>query len=432
MNDATPVNPQPRELEIIKVLFDRHLSNRAVALAESRWPGSGAMIRLAYDWEELSPEVRREKISEIGPDDLARLKSLAALNPELKKVIEDLDSRGVLPHLEEAALSGTAAAGAVLAEEPVDDRVDLVFGAPAEDNSFDVDALAAEPLSESDNDIDSGSVGEPLPEERSAETSLSPEPEIEPATSARITERLNEIEEIVNEYDLENFSFEDLKVEMPNLDSGLPSTKEVLADRESHRQEAVARADAAMERVRLQLDQTAARAVAPATPFVSSATSPPDLPPITGFPELEDVAIATLPTEQSRSVADKSSIAVPPEWLVQAVADSVVTTVPRDRHLPSSEELVALANQLDLELSEFTVEPGKTRSVFGGLVHTGTGVDVSVGPLPLAMASSSLVVVYGRLFEKMVNRLLEGYCDLPGTRSTVRLHESTRVVIIPG
>jgi hypothetical protein len=99
--------------------------------------------------------------------------------------------------------------------------------------------------------------------------------------------------------------------------------------------------------------------------------------------------------------------------------------------LPTDDQIVGLANELSLELAEFVIEAGTSRSLFGGLKRTGSKVDVDVGPIPAALAHPTLVVLRGRLFPRMEARLRGGMCDIPGTRASVRVHPETRVLIVP-
>jgi hypothetical protein len=97
---------------------------------------------------------------------------------------------------------------------------------------------------------------------------------------------------------------------------------------------------------------------------------------------------------------------------------------------PSDDQLVALANEFDLELSEFVIEAGSSRALFGGLKRSGTSVDVRVGPLPTALADRHLAVIHGRLFTRLEARMREGMVDIPGTRATVRMNPEARVILI--
>src|SRR3954462_14135520 len=98
MSAPAPTDPaSASELATIRQLFGRKLVDRATQLAEARWPGSGQMVTLANDWAHLTPAARRERLAAVGPADLARLRGLADLQPDLARVLDDLEKRGVLP-----------------------------------------------------------------------------------------------------------------------------------------------------------------------------------------------------------------------------------------------------------------------------------------------------------------------------------------------
>jgi hypothetical protein len=82
-------------------------------------------------------------------------------------------------------------------------------------------------------------------------------------------------------------------------------------------------------------------------------------------------------------------------------------------------------------MREFSLRPGRTREVFGGLGRVGSQIKVTAGPLPSALAASNLVVVHGRMYPLLIDRLNTGYADIPGTRATVKVHPDARVLIIP-
>lgn len=135
---GAPVRPRSRELEIVRVLFDKHLLERAVMLAEARWEGSGDMIRLAYLWPDLAPAQRRERLEQIGPEQLAQFRALAEVNPDLARVIDTLDERGVLsssatdPGLSEAVAEAQAEPKPEAVADPVFHASDLEPWDPVE------------------------------------------------------------------------------------------------------------------------------------------------------------------------------------------------------------------------------------------------------------------------------------------------------------
>jgi hypothetical protein len=140
---------------------------------------------------------------------------------------------------------------------------------------------------------------------------------------------------------------------------------------------------------------------------------------------------ATPGAAQSTIVIDEGHFTPPPGYWLEQLSDNQVVVAGGRILPPSDDELVALANELGLGLAEFVVEPGATRALFGGLERNGGVVEVAVGALPTALAAPNLVVVRGRLFAKVLERLRAGMCDIPGTRATVRLDPSSRVLFVP-
>jgi hypothetical protein len=381
MSGNPPAAPQRREIEIMRVLFERRLKDRATALADSRWPGSGRMVDLAYEWSQLTPAQRRDRLSAIGPEEISRLREFTALNPELAAAVDELDRRGVLPHIEAAAAEATAAAqaayipGSAAAQE---------MEVPATD---DAGAVATAGTAEPD---------------RTAMVDESPETEVE--------------------FDFEDAGVDALDVVMPVLDLGLPSTSEFMQEREDQRQRAIAAAEATMERVRQRLDQSTQRA------FQRSAALGAPRPAETAGPQPSPVVPDTEPSgEESRTVR---AIA-PPATLLTRLRDHPFTALSASDRKPSDDELLAIANELRVGYAEFALAPGRLREMFGGLTISYGQIEVVPGPLPRAIAEPNLVVIRGRLSPQTGRRIAEGFLDIPGTRASVRVHPDTRVLILP-
>jgi hypothetical protein len=98
---------------------------------------------------------------------------------------------------------------------------------------------------------------------------------------------------------------------------------------------------------------------------------------------------------------------------------------------PSEDDLRSVAGAMNLDYVALHPAMSDTRTFFGGLVREGRGVEPRAGAFPLAVSRSSLVAVYGRLYPKTVERLRAGYCDIPGTQATVRVHADCRIVLLP-
>jgi hypothetical protein len=378
MSGRQPATPQRREIEIMRVLFDRHLKERAIALADSRWPGSGRMVDLAYEWGQLPPAERRERLSAIGPEEIARLREFSALNPELAAAIDELDRRGVLPHLEAAAVEATSAAQAAYITQP-----------QADPESPPADPVASPPSA-------------PAQAEAETLTAIPARPEVE-------------------------FGFEDpgidaIEVDMPDLDLGLPSTSEFMREREDQRLQSIAAAEATMDRVRQRLDQSTQRALQR-----GAAVSSPKFPETPRIP-----AARALPDARSAAEPPRSMRAIePPEALSTLLRAHAVTSLGSSERRPTDDELVALANELQIGYAEFALAPGRRRELYGGLTTTSGRISVEAGPLPCAIAEPNLVVIRGRLSPQAIRRIEEGFFDIPGTRASVRVHPDARVLLLP-
>jgi hypothetical protein len=368
MSQPSRVEPRQREIEILRVLLDRRLADRAAALADSRWPGSGSLVRLAHEWADLSPEEQRKRLVEIGPEDLARFRELTALSPGIEAVVADLDQRGVLPHLEEAAAASIAAAA-------------VASAAPA---------TAGE--------------GREAPETQAVVPGL----DAAPAAA--------EIAEAEREFDITTL----IPPESPNLAS-VPSPKlapsrssgSVFMQAEaSRRAQAMTDAEAALGRVRDRLDRSASRVLARPLPGVLPAPPEP---------------VGSL-DQRRMTRASRGSAVDPVAQLLRDFAGQVV--VQADQLPGSDDELLATANALGLRYAEFVLSPGGSRSVFGGLVRSRGRIETKAGPLPKELAAGSFVVVHGRLYPHFVERLEAGYCDIPGSRATVKLHPGSRVLVV--
>ncbi len=369
MTGMPPVQPRSREMEIVRVLFDRHLLDRAVHLAEARWAGSGEVVQLAYAWPELEPSERRQRLEEIGPQKLAQFRAFADLHPELAQVIDTLEAQGALA--------------------PESELVEVT-----------PDSVSSEPV-------------KPEPAVSDEGAGL-PDPELSTGFEERDLAQAPELTE--TELPL----LESVATDVVDLHEEITDFAVVAQER---RAEQLATGAETLERVRARLD-AAARRISPA-PLLGSLsasqsgsrlTAPTHSTPVTASPAAE--------------VGEGRFTPPPAYWLNRLREEQVV--VADGRALPpSDDELVALANELGLGLAEFMLEPGTTRAVFGGLVRNGTVVEASAGPLPSALAGHMLVVVRGRLFAKQLERLRRGTCDIPGTKATVRLSPASKLVVIP-
>jgi hypothetical protein len=404
MSGQQPIRAQSRELEVLRVLFDRQLADRAVSLAESRWPGSGEMVKLAYDWAKLSPTERRERLSAIGPEEVARMRELASLNPEFDAVVQNLEQRGVLPHVEQIAASGVAAATAAYSSEPrlpIEVPDDMDEPAP----SIDADAPSAQP-----------------------EATAVAAPEVEAHVDAVTTAAQERIEQLRREAEeLRRMDPADLVVEGARLETDSQQVAAFLSGEQQRRQQALADAQAALDRVRQRVERSSNKLLTQTDVSSRAAPSAAELPILrspSDFGSLRAGVSRALPG------TDVPNVTPAPERLAREFAGHVVVTLTDPMEIPTGDELIALANDMGLALREFVIEPGATRAIFGGLTRRGYQVEAQAGPLPSALAAETLAVVRGKLYPNLVERMQEGYADIPATRATVRMHPKSRVLVL--
>lgn len=402
MSANRPATPQPREIEIMKVLFDRRLKDRAIALADSRFPGSGKMVDLAYEWGELSPATRRERLSNIGPDEIARLREFTQLNPDLARAVDELDRRGVLPPIEAAAIDVAEASRETRQNET-----------PEAQSAEEAATAEAEPIAEAPADVASEPVAQAEPvEAEPVEATTTGEAAASPADQV--------VDEV--EYDFEDADISPMTVDMPNLDLGLPTTQEVL-DEETHRREEAARkADEAMDRVRKTLEASTQRAFERSSAF--------------GMPKMPEISRPTLPSVELQNALPAPEESAPsnavdaPDRLASYLDKQVVAMVGPGDPKPTIDELVALANDRQLGFTEHTIALGNRKEVFGGLVAEFGQINVRAGSIPKAIAGPNLVVIHGRLAPQIANRIEQGFLDIPGTKASVKVHPDARVVVL--
>ncbi len=375
---GSPGSFRPRELEIVKVLLDKHLLERAVNLAEARWAGSGEMVRLAYRWEELNPADRRQELERLGPEMLAHYRPLAELNPDLAMVLGTLEQRGVLP---------TAAQEPVGPSPPPEPEAPKAQSTYAAARQTPPPAVVAEPVVEP----------------------------VLPPTASRETRR--DLQERI-----ERLSKETL-IESGARFAAAESTQYSSEAAQQLRVEAVAQGEELLERVRARLGATSTNA--------ASATTRIDGPGHR-LPKVDAMMSLKAGRQSSdTSIVDASSApSLPPDYWAKRLKAEQIVMLDDSAMLPTDDQLVALANEFDLELSEFVIEPGSTRQLFGTLKRSGTFVDVVVGPLPYALANPHLVVVRGRLYPSVEEGLRRGVCDIPGTRSCVQIDPRARLIVI--
>lgn len=398
MNANEPIQPQRRELEIIRVLFDRRLADRAMALAETRWPGSGKMVELAYEWPNLSPGERRQRLSDLGPEQTHRLRALATLHPELEQAVNEMERRGVFSELQDAAL----------------DRV-----VPDQRGQSEAQVSASESTTQAETETMPADVSETAP---------APQPDRPQGAPQEV-----DTESIARDFDLD---VEQLQVNMPVLDLGLPSTSQFLEEQSGRHEEAMQRAQTMMDRVHQRLNQSADRIMSRSSSMHgrprSEVAARERVDQTTIGDQLGTGAVGNDREPAQLPDPDESSRLIEaPATLTEQLRESRVVSLNDASEVPSDDELVALANELNLGVQEFEIGPGRLRELFGGLQRRGSSIETVAGPLPSALAGANLVLVRGRIHPKIVERMRGGWADIPGTRATVKMHDRARLLLAP-
>ncbi|HYI16683.1 MAG TPA: hypothetical protein VEX37_14895 [Thermomicrobiales bacterium] len=405
-----PARPDAASMTAIRGLLERNLIERAVALAETRWPGSGPVVELAHEWTVLSPSARRERLASIGPEELARLRGISQLQPDLARVLDDLEARGIIPPEAAMVADDVAAAPADAVPETFEESV----------------ANAAIDYSEQGLQRLAGSVQENLPPHLQASlaesTGGSPDiAEAELAAEAAVAAAAAEAARIRASFDPAE------PVEMPALDLGLPSTREFLDQEDERRQEANELANAILERARSRVDESASRLLpAPDSnvPVQTIATAiVKDLPSLPASPPTVSKSEQLQQSTRVDSPVDRSLLA-------RIEREQVVALEPGDS-VPSDDDLRTTASATQRDYVVLRPNDIGLRAFFGGLVRQGRQVEPQAGQFPVAVSKPGLVAVYGRLYPKTIERLREGYCDIPGTQATVRVHPDCRIVLLP-
>ena len=192
-------------------------------------------------------------------------------------------------------------------------------------------------------------------------------------------------------------------------------------------------------------------------PLIDAATEPVeaatiDLPPASEIlaPMVDDAAIAEAAAMLERVHARvQRSIDRAAEASFPSLVAPVVTTAPakvddggafgadvlsRTLTRGAPEERLAglrrVAESAGLSYVEVDAAKLSRGDLYGRLVRVGSGVETEVGALPRAVARPGLVAFVGRLPAWMSARIEEGYCDIPGTNATVRVHPECRVVVV--
>ncbi|HUG17163.1 MAG TPA: hypothetical protein VMM78_19315 [Thermomicrobiales bacterium] len=374
----------------VRGLLERNLLERAVALSETRYPGSGPLVRLAHEWVSLAPGDRRQRLAAIGPEELARLRELADIQPDLARVLDDLEDRGILPPVIEQGYIAQAATPAA-ANEPVSP------------------VAASEPV-----------IYEPEP-------IITPAAPPAPAAPAlRMHQQMAPIPQ----------------VSRPTLDLGLPTTSEFLESEIERRAKMVEQAESILERVRARIDDSAAQFVErSALPFEERHPESDMLQrvePRTMYSAFDEIESLMTSDEDGGAVSDgiagRSSPGIDDYDvdLTERFRLGQVLEIDDYDVVPPGAAVAAAARELGLRVVELSTSNLSAREFWGGLVRQGRGVVPRAGDFPRALSGHNLVVVRGRLTPKAINRLRDGFCDIPGTRATVNVSDEARILLLPG
>ncbi len=210
---------------------------------------------------------------------------------------------------------------------------------------------------------------------------------------------------------------------MPDLDLGLPTTDKFLEEESQRREEAAKATEETMDRVRRSLDRATQRA------FDRSAS--------VGMPRKAEITRPTLPsiglnddTTAVPPIPQPGAAIEAPTSLAKHLERQYVAMIGSGDARPTVDQLVALANDRQIGITEHTITLGNRKEVFGGLATEFGQIKVRAGSIPKAIAGPNLVVIHGRLAPQMAKRIEEGFLDIPGTRATVRVHPDARVVVL--
>jgi hypothetical protein len=410
---SSPARPDAASMTAIRGLLERNLVERAVALSETRWPGSGPLVELAHEWAVLSPGARRERLASIGPDELARLRSLGQLNPDLARVLTDLEARGIIPP------ENVTVAADPIVEQP--DPPVVTFEEAVADAALDYSEQGLQQLA--------ASVQEDMPPNLDAAAAAAAGA-VASAAAVRIAELEAAAELARSRVGLGTQE----SVEPAAGGLSLPSAEAFLAEESERRQRAADQAASILDRVRSRVDQSAERLLPTSEqPLAVTSPLPEESAPIplsasTTDPITIETEMQPAETVPAQSTRVDSPVRV--EWRDLVATESVIELEPGDS-VPDDATLRELARQSRLDYVALDLDEVGARTFFGGLVREGRRVEPRAGLFPTAVSQPNLVAVRGRLYPKAIERLRAGFCDIPGTQATVRVHPESRIIVIP-
>jgi len=358
-------------VSVIRGLLERNLVERAVTLSETRWSGSGPLVRLAHEWTGLSPTDRRDRLAAIGPEDLARLRGVAELQPDLARVLDDLETRGIIPPA--ASLVSDGSTTLTREEAVVDAVLDLA------------EERAVELVEQAEIDMPSSvdAWRERVAPNRGRVTTT---PEVMPVP---ISDAIQE--------------FQDAE-----------------ADR---RAVATERSVEMLDRIRKRVEDSSARIASPAGAEYPGGITVPATVSLSA-PVVE--ASAEL-IESDASIAGIGRVS---EQLLNAVMSERVFEAAAGEPELREDDLRSVAALLGLGFVRIDGDKYTNREVYGGLMRKGRGIVEEAGFLPRALAGCNLVAYSGRLYPTALGRIDDGFFDIPGTRAATRVHPDCRLVIL--
>lgn len=462
-----------RSVARLRRMLANNLLERAVASSEMRWPGSGPMVRLVHEWGELPAAARRQRMAEIGPEELAKFRFLGEMNPELGKVLDDLEARGIIPP-------------AVTEPPPPlqeDDDGELVAAAPAP--SAPSAPSAPQPPSFEEAVIDAavdyaaagaaaGAGGATAAAAMTARERMAAlQAEAGARSAARSRDATDSSTARLAASAAAAAAAAAVSAALPNMQSGAggdPAVAEALKQRpaahinlhkenQERMQVALEQASSILDRVRSTVDRQAQLPMTaswptterpqtqPAAPLLS--TQPTPFQPTAAREREPQRAFEMTEPKGARDAWDAaapgaSDLVLDPavmsrrrattrnaqQWTAQLREAGAVVVVDDQADVPTMAVMQQVGQALRLPVVELDSARQTRHELWGGLRREGRTTAAFAGALPLALAQGSLVVLRGSLPRAHQARIAEGYIDIPGTRASMRVHPDSRVLLL--
>ncbi len=460
-----------RSVARLRTMLANNLLERAVASSEMRWPGSGPMVRLVYEWGELPAAARRQRMADIGPEELARFRFLGEMNPELGKVLDDLEARGIIPPTvtepppplqedDDVELTGAAAPTPPppsFEEAVIDAAIDYAAagaatgavgvaagGMAARDRMAALQAEAGARSAARARDAADSSATRLAASAAAAAGAMSATlPNMRPGTAgaagaagdAAMAEALKQ--RPAAHVNLHKENQERMQVALEQATSILDRVRSTV-DRQ------------ARLRMSANWPTTERPQAEPMVPML--ATQPAPFQPTVGrmqeprraFELTEPTRVRDARGAEALTVGDlgldldPEAIARPRattrsahEWIEHLrAAGSIVVAVDNQVEAPTMAVLQQVGQALRLPVVALDSANQTRHELWGGLRREGRTAAAFAGALPLALAQGALVVLRGSLPLAHQARIAEGYVDIPGTRASMRVHPDSRVLLL--